>query len=120
MEAPAPEDLSWAVKEDKIELTDKVKAALPAPDVTLDQPCGDLKVMHKSWIYADVYFLFNEVKEPITRTVTLAGMGTVQRWVTRTGKIETLPAVVPKEGKIQLPLEFKPYEAKLLVIRPEL
>jgi len=120
MEAPAPKDLSWAVKEDKIELTDKVKAALPAPDVTIDQTCGDLKVMHKRWHDADVYFLFNEVKEPLTRTMTLAGKGTVQQWVTRTGHIETVPAVVPTEGKIQLPLEFKPYEAKLLVIGPTL
>jgi hypothetical protein len=120
MEAPASKDLSWAVREDKIELTDKVIAALPAPDVTLDQPCGDLKVIHKSWNGADVYFLFNEIKEPLTRIVTLRSMGTVQQWVTRTGQIETLPAVVPKESEIQLPLEFKPYEAKLLVIGPEI
>ena len=76
--------------------------------------------MHKRWYDADVYFMFNEIKEPLTRTVILVGKGTVQQWVTQTGQIETIPAVVPKEGKIQLSLEFKPYEAKLLVIGPTL
>jgi len=120
MAALTPKDLSWAVREKNIELTDKVRAVLPAPDVTIDQPCSDLKVIHKRWHDADVYFLFNEIKEPLTRTITLMGKGTVQQWVTRTGQIKTVPAVVTAEGRMQLPLEFKPYEAKLLVIGPTL
>jgi len=120
MAALAPKDLSWAVKEKNIELTDKVMAALPAPDVTLDKPCSVLKVMHKRWQDADVYFLFNEIKEPLKRTITLMGKGTVQQWVTQTGRIKTIPADASSEGRIQLNLEFKPYEAKLLVIGPPL
>jgi hypothetical protein len=121
MTALAPDDLSWAVKEKNIEFTDKVKAALPVPDVTLDKHCSDLKVIHKRWQDADVYFLFNEIKQPLNRTITLMGKGTVQQWVTQTGRIKTVPAVVTSDkGKIQLNLEFELYEAKLLVIGPEL
>lgn len=120
MTALTPKDLSWAVKEKNVELTDKVMAALPAPDVTLDKPCSVLKVMHKRWQDTDVYFLFNEIKEPLTRTMTLMGKGTVQQWVTQTGRIKTIPADASPEGKIQVNLEFKPYEAKLLVIGPSL
>ena len=120
MTALVPKDLSWAVKEKEIELTDKVMAALPAPDVILDKPCGDLKVIHKRWQDADVYFFFNEIKEPLTRTITLTGKGTVQQWVTRTGRIKTISVDVSSEAKIQLNQEFKPYEAKLLVIGPTL
>jgi hypothetical protein len=116
MTAQSPGDLSWTVRESAIELTGKVKAALPAPDVVLEPACADIKVMHKQWRDADVYFLFNEIKEPLTRKVTLAGKGTVQHWVTQTGRIETIPAAVPEPGKIRLSLEFEPYEAKLLVI----
>ena len=86
----------------------------------LDQPCSDLKVMHKRWKDADVYFLFNEIKEPLTRKITLMGKGTVQQWITQTGQIKTVPAVVTAKGRLQLLLEFKPYEAKLLVIGPAL
>jgi len=120
MAALAPKDLSWTIKENDIELTDKVMAALPAPAATLDTACSDLKVMHKRWQDADVYFLFNEIKEPLTRTITLTGKGAVQQWMTQTGRIKTVPAVVISESKIQLKLEFEPYEAKLLVIGPEL
>jgi len=120
MAAQAPGDLSWTVRESAIELTDKVKAALPAPDVVLEPACADIKVMHKRWKDADVYFLFNEIKEPLTRKVTLAGKGTVQHWATQTGRIETIPAAVPEPGKIRLSLQFEPYEAKLLVIGPKL
>lgn len=120
MAALAPQNLSWTVKEKNVELTDKVMAALPAPDVALEQPCNDLKVMHKRWQDADVYFLFNEIKEPLTRTTTLMGKGTVQQWITQSGRIKTVPADVTSEDKIQLNLEFKPYEAKLLVIGPAL
>ena len=120
MSASKPKDLSWTIKEKNIELTDKVKVVLPAPDVILDQPCGNLKVLHKRWHDADVYFLFNEIKEPLSRTITLMGTGSAQQWVTRTGHIKTIPATVHAKGKMQLPLEFEPYEAKLLVIGPTL
>ena len=120
MAAQAPGDLSWTIRESAIELTDKVKAALPAPDVVLEPACADIKVMHKQWRDADVYFLFNEIKGPLTRKVTLAGKGTVQHWATQTGRIETIPAAVSEPGKIRLSLEFEPYEAKLLVIGPRL
>lgn len=118
MEGKAPGGLSWTVRESAIELTDKVQAALPAPDVLLDQPCADLKVMHKRWKDADVYFLFNEIKEPVSRQVTLAGKGTVQRWITHTGRIETLVTDSASDGMVRLSLDFRPYEAKLLVIGP--
>jgi hypothetical protein len=120
MAAQAPQDLSWAVHEGAVELSDKVKAALPAPDVVLKQPCADLKVIHKQWQDADVYFLFNEIKEPLIRQVTLDGKGTVQQWITRSGQIETISSEVSEPGKVQLSLEFGPYEAKLLVIGPAL
>ena len=120
MSASKSEDISWTIEEKNIELTERVRAALPSPDVILDPPCGNLKVLHKRWRDADVYFLFNEIKEPLTHTVTLTGKGTVQQWLTRTGRIKSIPAKVIAKSKVQLSLEFEPYEAKLLVIGPTL
>jgi len=119
MAATAPKDLSWAVHHSGVELTGAVLTALPSQDVMLDSPCSDLKVMHKKWKDADVYFLFNEIKEPVSRKVTLAGQGTAQHWDTRTGATKSL-AGVARNGKIELDLGFEPYEAKLVVLGPVL
>jgi hypothetical protein len=48
------------------------------------------------------------------------GKGTVQQWVTQTSQIKTIPAVITAKDRLQLLLEFEPYEAKLLIIGPEL
>ena len=75
--------------------------------------------MHKKWKDADVYFLFNEIKEPVSRKVTLAGQGTAQHWDTRTGATKSLVGAA-RNGKIVLDLAFEPYEAKLVVLGPAL
>ena len=116
MKAQAPQDLSWAQQVGEPTFA-AVAEFLPAPNVQLNEPCPDLKVMHKRWQDADVYFMFNEAKESMIRQVTLTGRGEVQEWDTQTGDINPLQ-VSSANAKVQINLEFSPYEAIIIVISP--
>src|SRR5208283_3211866 len=54
-------DLSFATLiEPSGDITPRVLAALPAPDVKLDSEFPRLTYTHRSWSDADMYFFFNE------------------------------------------------------------
>jgi hypothetical protein len=116
-ETAAP-DLSFATLEPKPEITDRVIAALPTPDVALDSPCPPLKYIRRNLKDGDVYFLFNESNKAVTRTATLAGTGQVQVWDATSGTIHPLAAVAKAEGSISVPLTLGSQEARFLVIGP--
>ena len=116
-EAAAP-DLGFATLEPKPELTDRVVAALPAPDVALDAPCPPLKYIRRNLKDGDVYFFFNESDQAVTRTATLAGTGQVQVWDATSGAIHPLAAVARAEGSVAVPLTLGPQEARFVVIGP--
>jgi len=115
---PGVPDLSFATLEPTPAITDKVIAALPAPDVKLDAPCPPLKYMHRALKDGDVYFFFNESSEAQTRTATLVGRGQVQVWDAMTGAIHPLAGVGPANGKIAVPLALGPQESRFIVIGP--
>ena len=72
---PAAPDLSFATLEPTPEITTRVVAALPPPDVKLDAACPPIKYIHRALKDGDVYFFFNESNQAQTRTATLAGTG---------------------------------------------
>ncbi len=117
--APAP-DLGWAVVEPAAELSPRVRAALPAPDVVLDEPCAPVKYQHRRLRDADVYFFFNEGEESQTRLATLSGSGRAQVWDAATGSIVPIAGAVAEGRAVRLPLTLDKHESKFVVLGPRL
>ncbi len=115
-EAGAP-DLSFATIEPKPEVTDRVVAALPPPDVKLDTACPPIKYIHRALKDGEVYFFFNESDQPQSRTATLAGTGQVQVWDAASGTIHPLDGVTQAAGRVAVPLALTNYEARFIVLK---
>jgi uncharacterized membrane protein YgcG len=116
LNAGGPPDLSFATLEPSAEITDRVVAALPPPDVKLDTPCPPIKYIHRYYKDGDVYFFFNESTETQTRTATLAGKGPVHVWDANTGTIQPLAGVGPATGRVAVPLTLANHETRFIVI----
>ena len=112
---PAP-NLSFATLEPAPEITARVVAALPPPDVKLDTPCPSIKYMHRSLKDGEVYLFFNETNRAQSRTATLAGTGQVQVWDATSGTIHPLAGVAPAGGRVAVPLSLESQEARFIVI----
>jgi hypothetical protein len=114
---PAP-DLGWASVEPAAELTPRVLAALPEPDVVLDKPCASVRYQHRRLRDADVYFFFNEGEESQTRLATLAGSGQAQVWDAATGSITPIAGAVREGRAVRLPLTLDKHESRIVVLGP--
>jgi hypothetical protein len=113
-------DLSFAtLVEPSGDITARVLAALPKPDVTLDSPWQRLTYTHRSWRDAEMYFFFNESNQAESRVATVAGRGQAQAWDLATGEIHALPAAIAADDSARFPLALGPYEAKVVVIGPD-
>ena len=111
-------DLSFATLEPKPEITNRVIAALPRPDVKFDAPCAPLKYTRRTLNDGDVYFFFNESAETQTRTATLVGKGVVQVWDATRGTVHPLSGVAAAAGSVAVPLVLGPQESRFIVIGP--
>ncbi len=114
----AAPDLSFATLESAAEITPRVVAALPKPDVKLDAACAPVKYIHRALADGEVYFFFNESDQAQTRTATLAGSGEVQVWDAANGTIHPAAGAAKAEGSVAVPLTLEPYESKFIVIGP--
>jgi hypothetical protein len=115
-EAP---DLSFAtLLEPSGDITPRVLAALPKPDVKLDSEFPRLTYTHRSWRDAEMYLFFNESNKAESRTATIAGRGTPQVWDLGTGEIHAMTAATAEGDSVRFPLVLGPYEAKLVVVGP--
>ncbi len=113
--APAG-DLSWAASEASGEITPALLASLPKPDVSFAATCEPVKVMHRKWKDADVFFAFNEIDQPQSVDATLVGSGQVQQWDAQDATIKNVASASSQNGQVKLKLELGPHEAKLIVI----
>jgi hypothetical protein len=113
-----PPDLSFATLEPTAEITDRVIAALPKPDVQLDSPCPPVKYIHRNLKDGDVYFFFNESDQPQSRTATIAGNGQAQVWDATTGLIHPLAGITSSNGSVAIPLNLEAWEARFIVVGP--
>jgi hypothetical protein len=111
---PGAPDLRFATLEPKPEITDRVIAALPRPDVKLDTACAPIKYMHRSLKDGEVYFFLNESDQPQSRTAALAGNGQVQIWDAASGTIRSVAGATVAA----VPLNLAPWEARFIVIGP--
>jgi hypothetical protein len=119
MEAKDVPDLSFATLiEPSGDITARVLAALPRPDVKLDADFPRLTYTHKKWQDADMYFFFNEGTSVETRTVTLNGRGQAQSWDLATAEIHPIAAATADADTVRFPLTLEPYEAKVVVVGP--
>lgn len=114
----AASDLGFATLEPGGDLSAKVIAALPQPDVRLDGSHPGVKYMHRHLKDAELYFFFNESDQPQACVATLQGSGDIQVWDAAEGKIKAEPAASKAQGHVNATLNLAPYESRFLVIRP--
>jgi hypothetical protein len=116
-EAGAP-DLAFATLEPAPDITDRVVAALPEPDVSLDTVCPPIKYLHRSLADGEVYLFFNESNQAQMRTASIAGNGRAQVWDPTSGTIHALDGVESSAGRVTVPLVLEPQETRFVVIGP--
>jgi len=110
-------DLSFAtLVEPSGDITPRVLAALPKPDVKLDAEFPRLTYTHRNWRDADMYYFFNESNKKESRTATIAGHGQAQDWDLATGEIHPMTGATAEGDSVRVPLVLGPYEAKVIVV----
>jgi hypothetical protein len=115
-EAP---DLSFATLiEPSGDITPRVLAALPKPDVKLDAEFQRLTYTHRSWRDAELYYFFNESNKQESRMATIAGHGQAQAWDLGTGEIHAISGATAEGDSVRFSLVLGPYEAKVVVVGP--
>src|SRR5271157_6048799 len=112
-------DLSFATLiEPSGDITERVIAALPKPDVVLDSAWQRLTYTHRSWRDAEMYFFFNEGNQEQSRTATVAGRGQAQVWDLGTGEIHPISGATAENDSVRFSLVLGPYETKVVVVGP--
>jgi hypothetical protein len=112
-------DLSFAtLVEPSGDITARVLAALPKPDVKLDSECPRLTYTRRTWRDAEMYFFFNESNQAESRMATIAGRGQAQAWDLGTGEIHAMSAATAEGDSVRFPLVLGPYETKVVVVGP--
>ena len=114
---PGAPDLSFATVEPAPDITARVVAALPPPDVKLDTPCPPIKYLHRALKDGEVYFFFNESAENQSRTATLAGSGQAELWNAADGTMRPLQIAGKDAGHVTVPLALGPQEAWFIVLK---
>jgi hypothetical protein len=119
LDAKDAPDLSFATLiEPSGDITERVIAALPKPDVALNSPWQRLTYTHRSWRDAEMYFFFNESDKRESRTATIAGRGQAQAWDLATGEIHPISGATAEGDSVRFALALEPYEAKVVVVGP--
>jgi hypothetical protein len=119
LNAKGPPDLSFATLiEPAGDITPRVLAALPKPDVKLDAEFPRLTYMHRSWSDGEMYFFFNESEKAESRIATIAGRGQAQVWDLGTERIYSMSGAAAEGDSVRFPLVLEPYEAKVVVVGP--
>jgi hypothetical protein len=112
-------DLSFATLiEPAGDITERLLAALPKPDVALDSEWKRLTYTHRSYRDGDLYFFFNEGNQAQSRTATIAGHGQAQTWDLNTGEIHAISGATAESDSVRFSLVLGPYEAKVVVVGP--
>ena len=112
-------DLSFATLiEPSGDITERVIAALPKPDVALDTEWKRLTYTRRGYRDGDLYFFFNEGNQAQSRTATIAGLGQAQTWDLNTGEIHAISGATAEGDSVRFSLALGPYEAKVVVVGP--
>lgn len=77
---------------------------------------GPIRYTHRSQINRDIYFVSNKTNEKVTAICTFRiSKGTPGLWDPLTGEIRSLPEFVIKNERMQIPLQFEPYQSYFIV-----
>jgi len=110
-------DLSFATLiEPSGDITARVIAVLPKPDVKLDAAFPRLTYTHRSWRDAEMYFFFNESNKEESRMATIAGRGQAQVWDLGGGEIHAITGATAQGDSVRFPLVLGPYETRVVVV----
>jgi hypothetical protein len=120
LHAEGAPDLSFAIIEPTPDITPRVIAALPKPDVKFNDVCPSIKYNHRSLKDGEIYFFFNESDKVQSNTAALSGKGNVQVWDASTGKISPMKGARAGRGTVSINLVLEPFESKFIVIGPKL
>ena len=94
------------------ELLAALKSTITPQDATLDTPDTAIRMMHRKLKDAEVYLFFNESAAATSHTVSFAAKPhRIEVWDPATGAVAALPAAAIA------PLQLKPYETRILVVR---
>jgi hypothetical protein len=119
LDAKDKPDLNFATLiEPAGDITARVLAALPKPDVTLDAEFPRLTYTHRSWRDGELYYFFNESNKAESRMATIAGRGQAQVWDLGTGEIHAISGATAEGDSVRFALMLGPYEAKVVVVGP--
>jgi hypothetical protein len=119
LDAKDAPDLGFATLiEPSGDITPRVIAALPKPDVKLDSPWQRLTYTHRSWRDGEMYFFFNESNKEESRMATIAGHGQAQAWDLGSERIHAISGATAEGDSVRFPLVLEPYEAKVVVVGP--
>jgi hypothetical protein len=116
-DASAKQDLSWAYVGNSGKLTPSIFANLPESDLKIGQPAPQVKYLHRILKDADLYFIFNESKDPVSFISSLSGDGKAKVWDAATGNISALKGATRNHGRISAPLTLGGWETKFIVIK---
>ena len=112
-------DLSFATLiEPAGDITPRVLAALPKPDVKLDAEFPRLTYAHRTFSDGDMYLFFNDSNQEESRVATVAGHGQAQAWDLGSGQIRAVADATAEGDSVRFPLVLGPYETKVVVVGP--
>jgi len=119
MSAKEVPDLSFATLiEPAGDITPRVIAALPKPDVKLDSEFPRLTYAHRSWSDGEMYLFFNESNKEESRMASVAGHGQAQVWDLGSGQTRAMSGATADGDYVRFPLLLEPYETKVVVVGP--
>jgi|WetSurMetagenome_2_1015567.scaffolds.fasta_scaffold00047_65 hypothetical protein len=108
MSAVNPGNLSWAVLEETGNLARRLDNLLPPSDFKIDKVLPQVKYLHRKWKDADLYFIFNESKEPVSFNMTFTDNGKKEIWDANTAKITSF------KGSL---MSLKPWDSSFIIIK---
>jgi hypothetical protein len=101
-------DIPWAIHDASGKVTPDVIEQLPAPDFKIDKTLPFIKYQHRALADADLYFIFNESKEPQSFNISITGKGRLQEWDALKGTIFNLKGTYISLG---------PWETRFIIKR---
>jgi hypothetical protein len=107
-EAGKPGDLAWAHHEKDSLLTVESFKLIEHSDIKINKTLPHVKYLHRELKDADLYFIFNEKKEPVSFNINFYRKGKMQVWDAETGKIAEFTGPL---------LELGPWETKFIVMK---
>jgi len=101
-------DIPWALQVNAGTNSDVFLDIIQQSDFKPDKTLPQVKYLHRTWKDADLYFIFNESKEPVFFNASFGEKGKKQTWDAATGVISKIKGSVISLG---------PWETKFVIIK---